>query len=413
VIESRAGRPAPQGFDRVEDALREIRAGRLVIVVDDEARENEGDLIGASERVTPEMINFMATHGRGLICVSLTEERLAELDIPLMVTRNTARLQTSFTVSVDAVAGTTTGISAHDRAVTVRTLIDPASRPADLARPGHIFPLRAAPGGVLRRAGHTEASVDLARLAGLAPSGVLCEILNADGTMARLPELREFAARFDLVIITVADLIAYRSRAETLVRLAGEASLPTPFGTFRILAFESDVDRQQHLALVRGTIDTGGPVLVRVHSECLTGDALFSLRCDCGQQLRLAFERIGAEGTGVLLYMRQEGRGIGLANKVRAYHLQDQGLDTVEANLRLGFKADERDYGVGAQILRWLGLRQIRLLTNNPSKRVGLEGHGLEIVECLPLVVAPNEHNARYLAAKKTKLGHRLEADHV
>ncbi len=413
MIESREGPDGPRGFDRVEDALREIRAGRLVIVVDDEARENEGDLIGASERVTPEMINFMATHGRGLICVSLTEERLAELDIPLMVTRNTARLQTSFTVSVDAAAGTTTGISAHDRAVTVRALVDPASRPADLARPGHIFPLRAAPGGVLRRAGHTEASVDLARLAGLEPSGVLCEILNPDGSMARLPELRQFAARFNLAIITVADLIAHRSRAETLVRLAGEASLPTPFGTFRILAFESEVDRKQHIALVRGTVGAQAPALVRVHSECLTGDALFSLRCDCGQQLRLALERIDAEGAGVLLYMRQEGRGIGLANKVRAYHLQDQGLDTVEANLRLGFRADERDYGVGAQILRWLGLRQIRLLTNNPSKRVGLEGHGLEIVECLPLVVAPNEHNQRYLAAKKNKLGHRLEADHV
>jgi 3,4-dihydroxy 2-butanone 4-phosphate synthase / GTP cyclohydrolase II len=413
VIEPIEGRGALQGCRRVEDAIQQIRAGRLVIVVDDEARENEGDLIGASELVTPEMVNFMAMHGRGLICVSLTEERLAELDIPLMVARNTARLQTSFTVSVDAVAGTTTGISAHDRAVTVRALIDPASRPADLARPGHIFPLRAAPGGVLRRAGHTEASVDLARLAGLRPSGVLCEILNDDGSMARLPELRQFATRFGLSIITVADLIAHRSRVETLVRLAGEATLPTPFGTFRILAFESDVDRMQHIAMVMGVVDAEGPVLVRVHSECLTGDALFSLRCDCGQQLRLALERIAAEGAGVLLYMRQEGRGIGLANKVRAYHLQDQGLDTVEANLRLGFKADERDYGVGAQILHWLGLRQIRLLTNNPSKRVGLEGHGLEIVERLPLVVAPNEHNERYLAAKKDKLGHRFEADHV
>jgi 3,4-dihydroxy 2-butanone 4-phosphate synthase/GTP cyclohydrolase II len=417
VIESSGGAVGggngPAGLDRVEDAIQAVRDGRLIIVVDDESRENEGDLIGASEKITPEMINFMATHGRGLICVSLTEERLAELDIPLMVARNTARLQTSFTVSVDAVAGTTTGISAHDRAITVRTLIEPASRPADLARPGHIFPLRAAPGGVLRRAGHTEASVDLARLAGLHPSGVLCEILNEDGSMARLPELRRFATRFDLRIISVADLIAYRCRVETLVRMAGEATLPTPYGTFRLLAFESDVDRMQHLALVRGPVGPDHPVLVRVHSECLTGDALFSLRCDCGQQLRLALERIAAQGAGVLLYMRQEGRGIGLANKVRAYHLQDLGLDTVEANLRLGFKADERDYGVGAQILRWLGLRQIRLLTNNPSKRVGLEGHGLEIVERLPLVVAANEHNERYLAAKKDKLGHRFEADHV
>jgi 3,4-dihydroxy 2-butanone 4-phosphate synthase/GTP cyclohydrolase II len=413
MLESLGNETRDLGLDRVADAIQAIQAGRLIIVVDDESRENEGDLIGASERVTPEMINFMATHGRGLICVSLTEERLAELDIPLMVTRNTARLQTSFTVSVDAVSGTTTGISAHDRAVTVRALIDPATQPADLARPGHIFPLRAAPGGVLRRAGHTEASIDLARLAGLRLSGVLCEILNEDGSMARLRELRRFAARHDLRIISVADLIAHRSRTETLVHPAGEATMPTPFGTFRILAFESDVDRLQHLALVMGDIGPQAPVLVRVHSECLTGDALFSLRCDCGQQLRQALERIAAEGAGVLLYMRQEGRGIGLANKVRAYHLQDQGLDTVEANLRLGFKADERDYGVGAQILHWLGLRRIRLLTNNPAKRVGLEGHGLEIVERLPLVVAANRHNERYLAAKKEKLGHRFEADHV
>ncbi len=413
MYESNDNPNGARGLDRVEDAIEAVRKGEMVIVVDDEARENEGDLIAAAEKVTPETINFMSKHGRGLICVSLTEERLRELDIPQMVPRNTARLQTSFTVSVDAIRGTTTGISAHDRALTIQALIDPATAPVDLARPGHIFPLRAAPGGVLRRAGHTEAGLDLARLAGLYPSGVLCEILSEDGSMARLPQLRDLAARFGLRIISVADLIAFRNRTETLVRLAGEATLPTPYGTFRLLAFESDVDRQQHLALIMGHVGPDAPTLVRVHSECLTGDALFSLRCDCGQQLQRALQCIAQEGSGVLLYMRQEGRGIGLANKVRAYHLQDQGLDTVEANLRLGFKADERDYGVGAQILRWLGLQRIRLLTNNPSKRVGLEGHGLEIVERLPLVVQANRHNARYLAVKQEKLGHRFEADQL
>jgi 3,4-dihydroxy 2-butanone 4-phosphate synthase/GTP cyclohydrolase II len=397
-------------FDAVADAIAAIRAGEMVIVVDDESRENEGDLIVAAAQVTPQMINFMATHGRGLICVSLTEERLQELDLPPMVARNTARMQTPFAVTVDAIAGTTTGTSAFDRSVTVKALIDPHTMPSDLARPGHIFPLRAAPGGVLRRAGHTEASLDLARLAGLPHAGVLCEILDSDGSMARLPELRRIAREFDLRIISVADLIAYRRRNESLIRHVGEAHFPTHFGVFRLHAYESEVDDAQHVALVMGEIDSDKPVLVRVHSECLTGDALFSLRCDCGQQLRLAMERLSQEG-GVLLYMRQEGRGIGLANKVRAYCLQDQGLDTVEANLELGFGVDERDYGIGAQILAHLGCRKIRILTNNPAKRVGLEGHGLHIAERLPLVAEPTPYNQRYLDTKREKMGHLFEPD--
>ncbi len=400
------------GFDKVADAIEALRAGELIIVVDDESRENEGDLIGAAEKVTPQMINFMATHGRGLICVSLAEERLQELDLPPMVARNTARMGTPFAVSVDAIQGTTTGISAFDRSATVQALIDPQSRPDDLARPGHIFPLRAAPGGVLRRAGHTEASLDLARLSGMTPAGVLCEVLNDDGSMARLPELRQVATRHGLKLISVADLIAYRRRTETLIRHAGDAELPTEFGMFRLHAFESDVDGAQHVALVKGEISPGEAVLVRVHSECLTGDALFSRRCDCGDQLRLAMERISREG-GVLLYMRQEGRGIGIANKVRAYCLQDHGLDTVEANLKLGFKADERDYGIGAQILSYLGCHRIRLLTNNPAKRVGLEGYDLVIDERLPLVADPTPYSRRYLAAKREKLGHIYGPDQV
>lgn len=399
-----------RALDRVEEAIAAIRAGEVVIVVDDEDRENEGDFVCAAEKVTPEIINFMAKHARGLICVSLEEGRLRALDLPPMVARNTAKMQTPFAISVDAVHGTTTGISAQDRARTARALIDSEARPDDLARPGHIFPLRAAPGGVLRRAGHTEASLDLARLAGLFPAGVLCEVMADDGSMARLAELREIARRFDLRIISVSDLIAYRRRHETLVREVADIHFPTRFGVFRIHTFESVLDGTHHLALLRGDLDARTPPLVRVHSECLTGDALFSARCDCGQQLERAMEVIAAEG-GILVYMRQEGRGIGLVNKMRAYALQDQGYDTVEANERLGFRADERDYGVGAQILAQLGCRRIRLLTNNPAKRVGLEGHGLEIVERVPLVVPSNPHNERYLATKREKMGHCFDED--
>ncbi|MBP6874884.1 MAG: bifunctional 3,4-dihydroxy-2-butanone-4-phosphate synthase/GTP cyclohydrolase II [Candidatus Eisenbacteria bacterium] len=397
-------------FRPVEEAIAAIGRGELIIVVDDEDRENEGDLIGAAERVTPEMVNTMAKRARGLICVSLDEERLRALELPPMVSRNTAKMSTPFTISVDAIEGTTTGISAHDRARTVKALIDPATRPEDLARPGHIFPLRAAPGGVLRRAGHTEASLDLARLAGLYPAGVLCEVMSEDGSMARLPELTRLAEECGLVVISVADLIAFRRRHEVLVREVAASPFPTHFGMFRVHTFESLVDGSHHLALVHGEIDAQRPPLVRVHSECLTGDALFSARCDCGQQLELAMRMLADRG-GVLLYMRQEGRGIGLANKMKAYALQDRGLDTVEANLHMGFRADERDYGIGAQILAQLGCRRIRLLTNNPAKRVGLEGHGLEIVERVPLVVDPTPHNRRYLETKRSKMGHCFDPD--
>ena len=405
-----AGARGPAGLDRVEDAIAAIRRGELIIVVDDEDRENEGDLIGGAERATPEMINFMARHGRGLICLSLDEQRLLELELPPMVSRNTAKMNTPFTVSVDALEGTTTGISAQDRARTIRALIDPGTRPEDLARPGHVFPLRAAPGGVLRRAGHTEASLDLARLAGLYPAGVLCEVMGEDGSMARLPELARLSSDFGLTLISVADLIAFRRRHEVLVRELAASPFPTHYGMFRIHTFESLVDGSHHLALVRGQISAESPVLVRVHSECLTGDALFSARCDCGQQLRRAIEMLAASG-GILLYMRQEGRGIGLANKMKAYALQDQGFDTVEANLHMGFKPDERDYGIGAQILTHLGCGAIRLLTNNPAKRVGLEGHGLTVVERVPLVVDATPHNRRYLETKQRKMGHCFEPD--
>lgn len=399
----------PEVFASVEEAAEEYRRGRFVIIVDDEERENEGDLTIAAEKITPEAINFMATHARGLICVSLTEERCNQLDLPLMVQHNTSPHQTAFCVSVEARGKTTTGISAADRAATVRALIDPATRPEDLIRPGHMFPLRAKPGGVLKRAGHTEASVDLARIAGLYPAAVICEIMDDDGTMARLPRLASFAAEHGLKILTVRDLIAYRLRSERLVELVASPELPTRFGDFRIYGFRSTVTNEEHLALVMGEISPEEPVLVRVHSQCLTGDVFGSARCDCGAQLEAAMARIAAEGKGVLLYLLQEGRGIGLFNKLKAYQLQDQGLDTVEANHRLGFGADQRDYGVGAQILRELGVRKMRLMTNNPAKYVALSGYGLEIVERVPLEVPPTPHSRKYLRAKKEKLGHLLK----
>ena len=393
----------------IEEAIEEFRAGRFVIIVDDEDRENEGDLVIAGEKVTPEAINFMAKYGRGLICIALTGQRLEELRIPMMVQHNTSAFETAFTVSVDAREGTTTGISAHDRARTIQVLLDPATRPEDLAMPGHIFPLRAREGGVLVRAGQTEAAVDLARLAGLYPAGVICEIMAEDGTMARLPELEQFAAQHGLKIISVADLIAYRRRHEKLVRRVAQTSLPTQHGRFTAIAYENLINGEHHLALVMGDVADGRPVLVRVHSECLTGDVFGSLRCDCGAQLAMAMRMVAQEGRGVVLYMRQEGRGIGLLNKLRAYELQDQGLDTVEANQRLGFPPDLRDYGIGAQILADLGVRRIRLLTNNPRKVVGLAGHGLEVVERVPIAIPPNEQNRAYLRAKREKLGHLLE----
>jgi 3,4-dihydroxy 2-butanone 4-phosphate synthase/GTP cyclohydrolase II len=364
----------------------------------------------AAEKVTPEVINFMATHGRGLICLSMTGPRLDDLDIPLMVDKNTARLGTAFCVSIEAKARTSTGISAADRAATVLTAIDPATRPEDLARPGHMFPLRARSGGVLVRAGQTEAAVDLARISGMYPAGVICEIMNQDGTMARVPQLTKFARKHGLLMITIADLIRYRMRTEGLVRQVASARLPTELGDFAIHAFESLIDHETHVALVRGEIGGGDDVLVRVHSKCLTGDVFHSARCDCGKQLHTAMQRIATAGRGVLLYLNQEGRGIGLANKIRAYELQDQGYDTVEANERLGFKADQRDYGIGAQILRHLGVRSMRLLTNNPRKFVGLEGYGLSVSASVPLEVPASEHSRRYLKTKKEKLGHRLKS---
>ncbi len=382
----------------------------MIIVVDDEDRENEGDLTIAAEKVTPEAINFMARYGRGLICLAMTPERLDELEIPLMVRENTTRFETAFCVSIDAKHGTTTGISAHDRATTILAAVDPKTRPADLARPGHVFPLRARPGGVLVRAGQTEAAVDLARMAGLYPAGVICEIQNDDGTMARVPELTRFARRHRLLMITIADLIKYRMRNERLVRRVAAADLPTEFGPFRVFAYESLIDRETHIALVRGELGDGRDVLVRVHSRCLTGDVFHSARCDCGPQLHAAMQRLAQEGRGVLLYLNQEGRGIGLANKIRAYELQDQGFDTVEANERLGFKPDQRDYGIGVQILSDLGVRTMRLLSNNPRKLVGLEGFGVSVVEWLPLEVPPSEHSRAYLKAKKDKLGHKLSS---
>jgi len=397
-------------FAPIEQAVAAIREGRMVIVVDDEDRENEGDLTIAAEKVTPEAINFMARYGRGLICLSMTPERLDELEIPLMVSQNTSRFETAFCIPIEAKGRTTTGISAGDRAATVLAAIDPATRPADLARPGHMFPLRSRTGGVMVRAGQTEAAVDLARMAGLYPAGVICEVMNEDGTMARVPQLARFARRHGLLIVTIADLIKYRIRTESLVKRVASAKLPTEYGDFQIHVFEHEPDKQTHVALVCGDIRDGKDVLVRVHSMCLTGDVLHSARCDCGDQLDTAMHRIAAEGRGVLLYLNQEGRGIGLANKIRAYELQDEGFDTVEANERLGFKADQRDYGMGVQILRELGVRSMRLLSNNPRKLVGIEGYGLSVSEWLPLEIPPSESTRRYLKTKKEKLGHKLSS---
>jgi 3,4-dihydroxy 2-butanone 4-phosphate synthase/GTP cyclohydrolase II len=402
--------PRRTPFDRIEDAVEAIRQGRMVIVVDDADRENEGDLTIAAEKVTPEAINFMARYGRGLICLSMTGERLDELEVPLMVSQNTSRFETGFCVTIEAKGRTTTGISAADRAATVLAAIDPATRPADLARPGHMFPLRARNGGVIERAGQTEAAVDLARIAGLYPAGVICEVLNEDGTMARVPQLQRFAKKHHLPLVTIADLIKYRVRTESLVRKVAMAKLPTEYGEFLVHVFENLLDGQEHVALVRGEIGHGQDVLVRVHSSCLTGDVLHSIRCDCGAQLDAGLRRIADEGRGVLLYLNQEGRGIGLGNKIRAYALQDEGFDTVEANERLGFKADQRDYGMGVQMLRGLGVRSMRLLSNNPRKLVGIEGYGLSVSEWLPLEIPASDSTRRYLKTKKEKLGHKLSS---
>jgi 3,4-dihydroxy 2-butanone 4-phosphate synthase/GTP cyclohydrolase II len=393
------------------EAIEDIRAGRFIIIVDDESRENEGDLAIAAEKVTPEAINFMAKHGRGLICLPINGERLDELGIPLMVTNNTSRYSTAFTVSIEAKDKVTTGISAFDRAQTIKTVLDPNTKSSDIAQPGHIFPIRAKEGGVLVRAGHSEAMTDLARLAGLYPAGVICEVMDEDGTMARLPQLEAIASKFDLKIITIVDLIAYRLRHEKLVQRVAEARLPTAYGEFAAVAYKSTVDAAEHVALVKGDISNDEPILVRVHSECLTGDVFGSLRCDCGAQIEMALESIAKEDRGIFLYMRQEGRGIGFHNKLRAYALQDQGMDTVEANIALGFAADLRDYGVGAQILADLGLHNIRLLTNNPKKVIGLESYGIKIVETVPLIAPATPYNIRYLEAKQKKLGHTLNLE--
>jgi 3,4-dihydroxy 2-butanone 4-phosphate synthase/GTP cyclohydrolase II len=396
-------------LDSIESAIEDIKKGKLVIVVDDEDRENEGDFIVAASKATPEVVNFMSKHGRGLICVPLIEERCDELQLDLMVNNNTALHETAFTVSVDLLGhGCTTGISAHDRSKTIQALIDPVTKPEDLGRPGHIFPLRAKRGGVLRRAGHTEAAIDLARLAGFEPAGVLVEIMNEDGSMARLPELQEIAKQFDLKLVSIKDLIEYRLKTDSLIEEIVRVDMPTKYGHFKLVAFNEKNTSNEHLALIKGEWQKDEPVLVRVHSSCFTGDILGSMRCDCGDQLHAAMQQVEKEGRGVILYMNQEGRGIGLMNKLRAYKLQENGFDTVEANLHLGFPMDKRDYGIGAQILRYLGITKLRLLSNNPRKRAGLLGYGLEVVETVPIEVTPNPHNEKYLTTKRDKLGHEI-----
>ncbi|HQX97213.1 MAG: bifunctional 3,4-dihydroxy-2-butanone-4-phosphate synthase/GTP cyclohydrolase II [Chitinophagaceae bacterium] len=396
-------------LDTIESAIEDIKGGKMIIVVDDEDRENEGDFVSAARNATPEVINFMSKHGRGLICAALPEQRCDELGLELMVNNNTALHETAFTVSVDLLGyGCTTGISAHDRAKTIQALINPATIPADLGRPGHIFPLRAKKGGVLRRAGHTEAVVDLARLAGFEPGGVLVEIMNDDGSMARLPELMEIARKFDFKIISIKDLIEYRIKSDSLIEEIVRVEMPTQFGDFQLVAFKEKNSTNEHLALIKGIWEKDEPVLTRVHSSCFTGDILGSLRCDCGEQLHAAMKMVQAEGKGAILYMNQEGRGIGLLNKLKAYRLQEEGMDTVDANLHLGFQMDERDYGLGAQMLRHLNINKLRLMTNNPKKRVGLIGYGLEIVENIPIEIFPNPHNEKYLQTKRDKLGHEI-----
>lgn len=399
-------------LDRIELAIEDIRNGKMVVVVDDEDRENEGDFIVAAQHTTPEVINFMSKEGRGLICAALTEERCQQLELEPMVSSNTSLHETAFTVSVDLIGqGTTTGISAHDRAKTIQALVNPGTLPSDLGRPGHIFPLRAKPGGVLRRTGHTEAAVDLARLAGLEPAGVLVEVMNEDGTMARLPQLTEIAKKFDLKIISIKDLIDYRLKTDSLIEELVRVDMPTKYGHFNLVAFKEKITGAEHLALVKGSWQHGEAVLTRVHSSCFTGDILGSFRCDCGEQLHKAMQMVETEGRGIILYMNQEGRGIGLINKLKAYKLQEEGMDTVEANLHLGFGMDERDYGVGAQILRYLGANKLKLMSNNPRKRAGLKGYGLEIVDIVPIEINPNTHNRKYLETKRDKLGHEILGD--